>query len=193
MITGRSTSCVRCSRVGYISSFESHALNFNSHLRTTGRDQVSTECSTPCVRCSGVGHVSSFESHASNSNSHLRTTGRDQVSTGRVEYSPDSCAESSANQNLTGLGAPDGPVLTGLVHREGCKISSHRRAPLDAHRASDALSRTPSAQVRPHKTQEQGSPCVRCSTLAGSNTNSTLDARDSVWCLRALRPVSVSQ
>ena len=31
---------------------------------------------------------------ARHSNGHLRTTGRDQVRTGRVQYSPNSCAES---------------------------------------------------------------------------------------------------
>ena len=92
----------------------------------TRRYQVSTERSTPCVRCSGVGHVSSFESHASNSNSHLQTIGRDQVSTGRVRCSLDPCAECSANHDLTGLGAPDGPVLTGLMRREDCKTPSHQ-------------------------------------------------------------------
>jgi len=92
----------------------------------TGRYQVTTGRTTPCVRCSGVGHVSFFESRASNSNGQLRTTGHDQVSTGRVRYSPVSYAESSANCTLTGLEATDGPLLTGLVHREGCKMPSHR-------------------------------------------------------------------
>jgi len=92
----------------------------------TGRSAGYTGRSTPCVRCSRVGHVSSFESRASNSNGHLWTTGHDQVSTEHVRYSPVSYAESSANRDLTGLGAPDGPVLTGLVHRESCKMPSHR-------------------------------------------------------------------
>ena len=91
----------------------------------TGRSAGYIERSTPYVWCSGVGHVS-FESRTSISNGHLRTTGRDQVSTGRVWYSPISYAESSANRDLTGLGAPDGPVLTGLMCREGCKTPSHR-------------------------------------------------------------------
>ena len=38
--TGSSTPCVRCSRVGHVSSFESRVLNSNGHLRTTGHDQV---------------------------------------------------------------------------------------------------------------------------------------------------------
>ena len=38
VITGRSTPSVRCSGVGHVSSFETHASNFNGHLRTTGRD-----------------------------------------------------------------------------------------------------------------------------------------------------------
>ena len=36
--------CVWCSRVGHVSSFESRAPISNGHLRTTGRDQVSTGC-----------------------------------------------------------------------------------------------------------------------------------------------------
>jgi len=110
------------------------------------------------------------------------------------------------------------PVLTGLVRREFVKLttspdSEHRtvrcspdlcaervakrphtgRTPTDAPRASGALKQIPSASVRPHRTHEQRTPCVRCSTLAGSSTDSTPDARDSVQCLCALCPVSVSQ
>ena len=123
----------------------------------TGRYQVITGRLTPCVRCSGVGHVSYFESHALVSNGYLRTTGRYQVGTGlkhrgvckpqphrtqstrRVRCSPDLSAESVAKCPHTG------------------------RTPPDAPRASDALREIPPASVRPHRTHEQGTPCVWCS------------------------------
>ena len=63
----------------------------------TGRYQVITGRSTPSFPCFGVGHVSFFESRVSVSNGYLWTTGHDQVGTGRVRYSPVSCAESLSN------------------------------------------------------------------------------------------------
>ena len=79
--TGRSTPCVRCTDVSHVSNFESHALNSNGHLRTTGRDQVSTGR----VRYSPV-------------------TCREVC---KHTTSPDSCAERSAKHTNTGRWAPD--------------------------------------------------------------------------------------
>jgi len=163
----------------------------------TGCYQVTTERSTPCVRCSRVGHMSFFESHMSNSNGHLRAIGHDQVSTGRVWYSPVSCAESSANCDLTGLRAPDGLVLTGLMRREGCKTPSHRthttrRTQSVRGSQSDSLclsQATPDAWAGNTLCLVS---CIRCSTLTGPSTDSTADAQASVRCLRALRPAPVT-
>ena len=118
----------------------------------TGRSAGYSGRSTPCVRCSRVGHVSSFESCVSISNGHLRTTERDQVSTGRVWYSPDACVERITKML---------DHRTRSTERVRCSPDScaemvakrpHTgRTPLDAPRASSALSQTPSAQVRPHR------------------------------------------
>jgi len=90
---------------------------------------VSTRCSTPCVRCSRVGHMFPIESGTSVSNGYLRTTRHGQVSTERVWYSPDPCAESSANRDLTGLRAPDASG----THRTYVQRGLQNALTLDAH------------------------------------------------------------
>ena len=54
--TGHSTPYVWCSRVDHVSTFESRASISNGHLRTTGRDQVSTKH----VRYSPVSYAESL-------------------------------------------------------------------------------------------------------------------------------------
>jgi len=90
---------------------------------------VITGRSSPCVQCSGVGHVSSFKSCTSKSNGHLRTTGHSQVSSGQVRYSPDSCAERSANAR------PHRTLSTGCsgAHRTHAQRGLQNTLTPDAH------------------------------------------------------------
>jgi len=90
------------------------------------------------------------------------------------------------------------PVLTVPAHREVCKTSTQR---------THTTGRTLSVRCSQSETLywSQATPdawtgntlrlvqCVRCSTLTEPSTDSTPDAKASVRCLRALRPVKHSR
>jgi len=154
-----STPCVWCSGVSHVSNFESRVLNSNGHLRTTGRDQVSTG-RVPYLPVSYANSLSNSRSH--------RTRG-----TGRVRCSLDSCADRVAKHPHIKRWAPDPLRCVRCFVRTLVKI----KADPNNHRTSTQP--TPCVRCR-------ASGALYCS---GQKLIAHPTLKANVWCLHAVRPV----
>jgi len=140
-------------------------------LGVTGRSTGSHRMLGPCVRCSEVSHMSTFESRVLISNGYFQTTGHSQVSTRRVWYPPDTYAERVAKRF-------DQRTLS-TRHSLMCPVLCQKPSQsclLTLTTIGHSNSRPPaSGAERPVHTW--------------ARHDSTPDAKPSVRCLCALRPV----
>ena len=122
--TGRSTPCVRCSGVGHMSFFESHASVSNGYLRTTRHGQVST----------GRVRYSPDPSQRV-----LQTVTSPDLEHRTVRCSPDLSAERVAKPPHTGRTPPDAPRAPGAL-KQTPSVKTGLTGPMNKeHPASGAV------------------------------------------------------
>jgi len=115
---------------------------------TTGRKRVTSGRSNPASGAPEEATCQLIDPRVLISNGQIQTTGRDQVSTRRVRYTPDPYVER---------------LFIAWGHR------THSERPMFSVKLT--------AEVKPHRTQEQGLAHVRCTQLTSPDTDSTPDVQ----------------